>query len=266
MVRQPSTTLDSRKLERALKAALKPLAQAERARQMQAYVRGQFEFLGIQAPELRAAARPVLRRFAPGDAAALLEEARALWGWHEREYQYAAIELLVCHEKLLTAKDLKTLLELVQMKSWWETVDSMAMVIGRVVRRERKAGGRAMDGAVRSGNLWVRRVAMIHQLGWRAETDTERLFGYAERLAPEKEFFIRKAIGWALRDFSKHDAGAVRAFLAAHKDALSPLSYRGRKSGCGAQDRAECLGWRAPRSHPAAGGTGEGGSFTQLRR
>lgn len=226
MIRQASTTLDSRKLERALKAALKPLARVERSRWMRAYVRGQFEFLGIQAPEFRAAVRPLLRRFAPASAAELLEEARVLWDWHEREYQYAGIELLICHEKLLTAKDLGALLELVEKKSWWETVDSLAMVVGRVVRRERKAGGRAMDRAVRSPNLWVRRVAMIHQLGWRGETDTERLFAYAERLAPEKEFFIRKAIGWALREYSKHDAEAVRAFLEAHREALSPLSYR----------------------------------------
>jgi len=219
-------SLDRRGLERALKAALKPLARAERAQWMRAYVRGQFEFLGIQAPELRAAVRPLLRRFAPADAAELVDEARALWAWREREYQYAAVELLNCHEKLLTAKDLGALLQLVETKSWWETVDSLAMVIGRVVRRERKAGGRAMDRAVRSPNLWVRRVAMIHQLGWRGETDTARLFGYAERLAPEKEFFIRKAIGWALREYSKHDAGAVRAFLESHRDALSPLTYR----------------------------------------
>jgi 3-methyladenine DNA glycosylase AlkD len=67
---------------------------------------------------------------------------------------------------------------------------------------------------------------MLHQLGWRLETDRDRLFGYATTLAHEKEFFIRKAIGWALRDYARWDGAAVRAFVAAHEGVLSPLSRR----------------------------------------
>jgi 3-methyladenine DNA glycosylase AlkD len=67
---------------------------------------------------------------------------------------------------------------------------------------------------------------MLHQLGWRGETDADRLFAYAERLAPEPEFFIRKAIGWALRDYSRHDGASVEMFLRERKDLLSPLSFR----------------------------------------
>jgi len=67
---------------------------------------------------------------------------------------------------------------------------------------------------------------MLHQLGWRAGTDTVRLFRYADRLAPETEFFIRKAVGWALRDYAWHDWRAVEKYLAAAQDRLSPLTYR----------------------------------------
>ena len=83
-----------------------------------------------------------------------------------------------------------------------------------------------MDAALRHDCLWVRRIAVIHQLGWRLETDTERLFGYAETLAPESDFFIRKAIGWALRDYARWNPQAVRDFVAAMGGRLSPLSAR----------------------------------------
>jgi 3-methyladenine DNA glycosylase AlkD len=83
-----------------------------------------------------------------------------------------------------------------------------------------------MDVALRHPNMWVRRVAMLHQLGWRAETDTSRLFFYASELAAEPDFFIRKAIGWALRDYARHDPQAVRSFLQDARDRFSPLSIR----------------------------------------
>jgi 3-methyladenine DNA glycosylase AlkD len=83
-----------------------------------------------------------------------------------------------------------------------------------------------MDRAVRHKDFWVRRIAMLHQLGWRDDTDTGRLFRYAELLAPEKEFFLRKAIGWALRDYAWHDWRAVEKFLATSKVKFSGLTVR----------------------------------------
>ena len=88
------------------------------------------------------------------------------------------------------------------------------------------AVNRRMDLAVEHGNPWVRRVAMLHQNGWRGKTDTGRLFAYALRLAPESDFFIRKAIGWALRDHAHHDPELVRAFLQAQHGRLSGLTVR----------------------------------------
>jgi 3-methyladenine DNA glycosylase AlkD len=83
-----------------------------------------------------------------------------------------------------------------------------------------------MDRAVRAENFWVRRITMLHQLGLRGETDTARLFRYAELLAPEREFFIRKAIGWALRDYAWHDWRAVEKFLKSTSAPLSGLTVR----------------------------------------
>ena len=144
----------------------------------------------------------------------------------EREYQYVAIDLLAKYEKKLSTEHLPALLALVQQKSWWDSVDGLAGVVGDVVRREPELGQAQMDEALHHPNLWVRRVAMLHQLGWRAQVDAQRLFAYALHLAPEKDFFIRKAIGWALRDYARHDPQAVRGFLDAQGEKLSLLSVR----------------------------------------
>lgn len=192
---------------------------------MRSYLRGQFDFLGIAAPVRQHAIRklglPVMR------AQEVLRAAQALWAMPEREYCYTAVDLLDRSARDLGARHLPTLKALIQKDSWWETVDGLAGVINRIVRRERGCGAqRVMDAWLTDGDFWVRRVAMIHQLGWRGETDRGRLFAYAEVLAAEKEFFVRKAIGWALRDYARTDPGAVRRFLRARSAIFSGLTVR----------------------------------------
>jgi len=210
---------------RAVRAALEPLADQQRAAEMKAYMRGQFDYLGIGTPE-RAVLSPLHLVFHPESAADVRAAAEALWARREREFQYAAVGLLNRQAALLKLADIEWLLELVKTKSWWDTVDALAKVVGAVVRRAGAAGAKRMDRAIADGNLWVRRIALLHQLGWREATDTERLFGYARRLAHEKEFFIRKAIGWALRDYAWHDWCAVEQFVASAREELSGLSVR----------------------------------------
>jgi 3-methyladenine DNA glycosylase AlkD len=211
---------------RAVVTALAPLADADRSAGMKAYMRGQFDYLGIPTPARRAASAPLIRGFAPASADELRAAAFALWAKHEREYQYVAVDLLARHAKALALADVEWLLELVAAKSWWDTVDALAKVVGSLVRGGGAAGKRRMDRAVKARNLWVRRIAVLHQLGWRQATDTEQLFAYARLLAAEEEFFIRKAIGWALRDYAWHNWGAVEDFLHTDGAALAPLSVR----------------------------------------
>jgi len=210
----------------AVKGALGPLAEAGRAAGMKAYMRGQFDYLGIGTPERRAALKPLHLAYRPESAEELRAGAEALWALKEREYQYAAVGLLDRNRDLLELADVEWVLELVRTKPWWDTVDALVKVVGAVVRREGAKGRRRMDRALADEDFWVRRIALLHQLGWREETDTERLFGYARKLGHEKEFFIRKAIGWALRDYAWHDWRAVERFLAEHGDELAPLSVR----------------------------------------
>jgi 3-methyladenine DNA glycosylase AlkD len=206
----------------AVSAALAPHADPGRAAAMRAYMRGQFDFLGIPTPQRRAALKPVLaplRSAAPGELLALAD---ALWARPQREYQYAALDLLVARWKTLQAAELPSLIALARQKSWWDTVDGVAAIVGDVLRGTHTG----MDEALADSDFWVRRVALLHQLGWRDAVDAPRLFRYALALSHEKEFFIQKAIGWALRDYARHAPQEVRGFLDEQRTRLAPLSYR----------------------------------------
>lgn len=214
-------------LAAAVERAFAGHADGARAAQMRAYMRDQFDFLGIPTPlrrELLAAADT--ERYGQDE---LLDAVRALWALPQREYQHAGIDLLARRQKTLGPGIVAPLLELAQQKPWWDTVDGLAAVIGRVIRASLPTTDNpraAMDAALSHESMWVRRIAMTHQLGWRLQTDRERLFRYALALAPEEDFFIRKAIGWALRDFARWDAQAVVPFVQEHRAILSPLTVR----------------------------------------
>jgi 3-methyladenine DNA glycosylase AlkD len=210
-------------------ALLAPCADPERVPAMQAYMLNQFTFLGIGATARRAAIAPLLSSLKGANSTELLACAAHAWQLPEREYHYAAIDILARHWKALSLGDIDALLALAKQKPWWDSVDGLAGVVGDVLKAATLRGedghGR-MDRAVQSDTMWERRVAMLHQLGWRDATDAGRLFRYAKTLAHEKEFFIRKAIGWALRDYARHDPAAVTAFLRAERGTLSPLTVR----------------------------------------
>lgn len=226
----PNKPLPPEQFVSAISRALKPIADPALRPWMRAYMKNQFEFFGIKTPMRRAATAELIRAQKDTTAADLLRAARMLWALPEREYQFVAIDLLGKHVKTLSSKHLRALFALVQNKSWWDTVDSLAAtVIGRIVLNglaENPEIQCEMDKALSSQNLWVRRVAILHQLGWRSQTDSQRLFKYALACGHEKEFFIRKAIGWALRDYARHSPKEVRAFLRANRDRLSPLTMR----------------------------------------
>ncbi len=200
---------------------LQTLANAERAPAMAAYMKNQFAFLGIPTPERRRATQPLIRAFAGDPMAA----AGQLWNLPEREYQYAAADLLRHHGRRLSGEDLPELETLVLQKSWWDSVDSLAVTIGGIVLRERRLASR-MDELIRLPEMWLRRIALLHQLAWKGETDEARLYDYCRRCAHEHEFFIPKAIGWALRQYARTNPTSVARFLAEHSSTLSALSRR----------------------------------------
>ena len=216
-------------LHAELKVALEAVAEPGRVAPMQAYMRGQFVFLGVAAPQRRLAAKALLAGLREVGADVLLEHAQRLWQQPEREYQHVALDMLALHRRQLGAEHLPALLGLARQRAWWDSVDGVAGIVGAVLQAERQRGGDGhahMDAALRHEDFWLRRIAMLHQLGWRADTDAGWLFDAALALAHEDEFFIRKAIGWALRDYARHAPAEVLAFATEHRQQLSPLSYR----------------------------------------
>jgi 3-methyladenine DNA glycosylase AlkD len=205
----------------AITAVLAPLADPVRAQGMAAYMKHQFRYLGIATPVRRAACAELVRGF-DGDVTAA---AKALWKQDEREYQYVAADLLRRHAKRLDGSDLPTLESLVQSKSWWDSVDALAPTIGEIVYRDRSLAAR-MDTLIDAEDFWLRRVAILYQLAWKGETDEQRLFRYCLQCAGEKEFFIRKAIGWALRQYARTAPDAVSRFVNRNSGKLSSLSVR----------------------------------------
>jgi 3-methyladenine DNA glycosylase AlkD len=196
-----------------------------RATAMAAYMRDQFPFLGILTPQRRALTRTIIATERDWTTSRLHAVARTCWQRDEREYQYFACDLLARHAKHQPSQLLATLEHLITTKSWWDTVDALATSVGVLVRQHPHLTA-TMDQWIDHDDLWLRRVAIIHQLRFRQATDAGRLFDHCLRRSHETEFFIRKAIGWALREHSKTDPDAVRTFVREHEHELSPLSRR----------------------------------------
>ena len=193
---------------------------------MARYMRDQFTFYGISAPVLRSIVRPVLRDAAPLAEADAVAVASLCWSRLEREWQYVACDVLSAGASRWSADVLPVVEGLIVTKSWWDTVDGLAAhTVGGLVASHPTLVA-VMDQWIDDDNIWLARTALLHQLRYKQRTDADRLFGYCLRRAADREFFIRRAIGWALREYSRTDPDAVAAFVAEHAPSLSPLSRR----------------------------------------
>jgi 3-methyladenine DNA glycosylase AlkD len=209
----------------SIQAALEEVANPVQAVPMAKYMKNHFRFLGIPKP-IRDLATKNLIRSSVFQQNGLLEVVALLWSLEEREYHYVALDVLARHAQHLTPQAWPTLERLVIEHSWWDTVDGLASsVFGPLVLNFPETRAQ-MDEYSRHTNFWLRRIAILHQLGYRAKTDSQRLFAYCLESAEETEFFLRKAIGWALREYAKTDTPQVLEFVQQHHDLLSSLSVR----------------------------------------
>jgi 3-methyladenine DNA glycosylase AlkD len=209
-------------LTRAYEGARDPGAAAA----MAAYMRHQFPFLGIPLSRRRAIDREVLRRLPAPAEPDLVAVGLACWARPEREYQQFGAGYLRRHVGVASPALLDTVERLITTKSWWDTVDEVAKhVVGPLVAGSPALLAR-MDAWAVGGQPWLARSAILHQLTYRERTDTGRLFAYCAANAASTDFFLRKAIGWALREHARTDPEAVAAFVDHHHDDLSGLSRR----------------------------------------
>jgi 3-methyladenine DNA glycosylase AlkD len=210
----------------ALRHHLQAAAHPADAPAMVAYMKHHFRFLGVKTPQRRVASKPFIaaHRAASGDE--LIASAQRLAAQPEREFHYVATDLLSRWQRNLGAGHLAAVRELITSNAWWDTVDALAAhVVGPLVLRHPSLVT-DMDEWVDDPDMWVARSAILHQLGYRGDTDAARLFDYCSRRAADTEFFIRKAIGWALRQYSYVDPVAVQGFVDANRQRLSGLTIR----------------------------------------
>ncbi|WP_377639530.1 DNA alkylation repair protein [Oryzobacter terrae] len=223
-------------LAAAVRAALADVGDAERALAQQAYMKSALPYRGVTSPELKALLRPLLDdpALAPRDRGEWERTVRPLWDDPEvREERYAAVAVTV-HRAARPWQDPDTLVlyrYLVETGAWWDLVDGVAPDrAGPILLSHRDAVDPVIRAWARDDDLWVRRAAIIAQLKHRDATDTallsDVLRANLEDSLHGREFFVRKAVGWALRQYARTDPAWVRSWVAEHDAHLSGLSRR----------------------------------------
>lgn len=204
-----------------LRSLLEPLGNPTFAQWQQDYLRNQFRFLGIKVPVLRKAIKEFKKEHRSQN---WRSEVEALFDEPEREFHHAAIYWAIDHRKSATPEDLSLYKKLLLTHSWWDTVDTIApQLVGPLLAAHPELL-KEIDRWIVSPHLWLRRAALIYPLYKRKEIDAKRLFATCDKLREDPDFFIRKAIGWMLREHSKTHPDAVAQFIQVTR--LSPLSVR----------------------------------------
>ncbi|MEM7167725.1 MAG: DNA alkylation repair protein [Planctomycetota bacterium] len=206
---------------------LAALADAEKAPVMAAYMKTDQPFYGVQKPDRMPVFREMLKQFKATTAAQYKKRVLALWRLPHREEQYAAIHYAMKHKPFITSQMLPLYERLLREGQWWDLVDPVAVdLVGAALLGDKKEVQPIIDQWLDDDDMWIRRTALICQLKHKEKTDQRRLFRYCTKRADETEFFIRKAIGWALRQYSYAAPDAVAEYLTKKQKQLSGLSYR----------------------------------------
>ena len=213
-------------LARYVSAQLRRLADPAKAPAMAAYMKTAQPFFGVPTPIRAAMLKQMGERFAPPDQQSYACSVTALWKLPHREEQYCAIAFARRYEQFITPASIPLYERMVREGAWWDFVDEIAVnLIGSIYGNFRAQTRPVIERWIDDEDMWIRRTAVLSHLKHKKETDAAQLFEHCLRRAHEPEFFIRKAIGWALREYSKTDPRAVRAFLAKNRKRLSNLSY-----------------------------------------
>ena len=215
---------------KALSPELISLGDRKRAIGAQAYMKDIAPFIGVATPERRALVKKIAKSMAAPTSDELGATARKLWELDEREFQYAACDLIGIYWKVADKKFLASHVEdLITSRSWWDTVDSLGSVAISPLT-DRYGCEKLIASWNNSPNMWLNRAAIQHQRGRKFETDVKLILQYCDDHSDSKEFFIVKAIGWALRDIAAINPRAVREFLKSHPD-LGRVAVREAERG-----------------------------------
>jgi 3-methyladenine DNA glycosylase AlkD len=210
----------------SLKKLYEQNANPAQAGPMKKYMRDQFEYLGIKSPQMAALNKEFIKEYGLPPIDQLDEISRDLWSLPQREFQYVATGLASRLENKLEPEFMTTIEYLIITKSWWDTVDSIAGgIVGTQFKRFPPVKAKYLKKWRKSDNFWLRRTTLLFQLGYKEETDFDLLCELIKENLGSDEFFINKAIGWALRQYAWTNPASVKKFVKATKD-LHPLSQR----------------------------------------
>nr|WP_309099523.1 DNA alkylation repair protein [Fredinandcohnia onubensis] len=197
----------------------------ENAVPMQKYMKNHFPFLGIKTPLRRQLTRDFYKETGILKQDLNLELVTQLWMKDEREYQYTAQDYLVKSIKKINSSHLPFIEDLITTKSWWDTVDVLSPhLVGNIAKVTPNTIKEKIEGWAFGEHLWLKRSSILFQLKYKEETNETILYKYIKANANSKEFFIQKAIGWALREYSKTNPNSVRQFI--NETPLPKLSVR----------------------------------------
>lgn len=216
---------EAESLLRDLRSRFKAAADGGKAASMKAYMKGNFEFFGLQKPVRAELSKDFLKAMRGLSPDTLSLAVRWLWKQPQREFQYTAMEMMWNNRKNWTQEMLPLMEELVTEKSWWDTVDFIAAsLIGHYFTRWPEKKNKIAEGWSMHENMWLNRTALLFQLKYRDKTDFQLLCGFINRHRASGEFFLQKAIGWCLRQYAYTDPARVAEFV--RNVELKPLSRR----------------------------------------
>ena len=194
------------------------------AESMSKYMQDRFRFLGVRG----ATRTEIYKKYFPDARKTKTIDwdfVENCWNKEEREFQYAVVYYLKAMQKFLKREDISRLKYLIVTKSWWDTVDLLAKVVGSLIIRI-KGYDQIMLEWSKDSNIWLRRVAILYQLSLKDKVDKQVLDEILVNNLGDSEFFINKAVGWALRDYSKYNPEWVREFIKKNKENMANLSIR----------------------------------------
>ena len=196
----------------------------EQARQMSKYMLNKFEYIGIKTPERRKIFKNFFKEY-KNEEKIDWEFVNKCWENRYREFQYVAADYLKNMKDKLTIDDIPKFKQLILEKSWWDTIDNLDMTIGALALKDSNVDKILLEWSI-DENIWLRRIAIDHQLLRKEKTNTELLEKILKNNLGQAEFFINKAIGWALRDYSKTNPEWVKNFIEKNKEKMAKLSIK----------------------------------------
>ena len=196
----------------------------EQARQMSKYMLNKFEYIGIKTPGRRKIFKNFFKEY-KNEEKINWEFVNKCWENKYREFQYIATDYLKNMKDKLTIDDIPNLKQLILKKSWWDTIDNLDMAIGALALKDSNVNKILLEWSL-DENIWLRRIAIDHQLLRKEKTNTELLEKILKNNLGQNEFFINKAIGWALRDYSKTNPEWVKNFIEKNKEKMAKLSVK----------------------------------------